>query len=339
MQSLSTASTDRLQASPEVPPVEPLPASVTVWSDALIVVLITISTAVVCARFNVSEMLRRWTAPWERIQLDELPAILLILAVCLAWFAARRYREAQREVARRRMAEAQVGLALTHVRRLSQQHVALQEQERRVLARELHDEMGQYLQLIKLDAVSLRDGKTHEPGLQSAQARVIVENCNHLHAMLTGLLQRLRPVGLDELGLVAALEHCVSTWRARLPGIDVQLTASGEYGDVPETSALTAYRLVQEGLTNIAKHANAKSVRILLERTPDAKSRNAMHVEVSDDGKGFDVKSPASGLGLIGMRERVEGLGGRLEVSGSPGMGTRLGAWIPAINDDIGEAA
>jgi len=339
MQSLITASTDRLQASPEVPPVEPLPGSVTVWTDALVVVLITISTAVVCARFNVSEMLRRWTAPWERIQLDELPAILLILAVGLAWFAARRYREAQREVARRRMAEAQVGLALTHVRRLSQQHVALQEQERRVLARELHDEMGQYLQLIKLDAVSLRDGKTHDPGLQSAQAGVIVENCNHLHAMLTGLLQRLRPVGLDELGLVAALEHCVSTWRARLPGVDVQLTTSGEFDEVPEAAALAAFRLVQEALTNISKHAGAQSVRVLLARSRGPQFGDAIQLEVTDDGRGFDVAPPSGGLGLIGMRERVEGLGGRLEVSGSLGMGTRLGAWIPAINDDIGEAA
>jgi two-component system sensor histidine kinase UhpB len=64
-----------------------------------------------------------------------------------------------------------------------------------------------------------------------------------------------------------------------------------------------------------------------------------MHVEVTDDGKGFDMKSPAGGLGLIGMRERVEGLGGRLEVSGSPGKGTRLGAWIPAMTADVGEAA
>ena len=119
----------------------------------------------------------------------------------------------------------------------------------------------------------------------------------------------------------------------------MQLTTSGEYGDVPEACALTAYRLVQEALTNIAKHAGAHSVRVLLERTRASESRDAMHVEVTDDGKGFDMKSPAGGLGLIGMRERVEGLGGRLEVSGSPGKGTRLGAWIPAMTADVGEAA
>jgi signal transduction histidine kinase len=199
--------------------------------------------------------------------------------------------------------------------------------------------LGQYLQVIKLDAVSLRDATTHDPVLHSTQAGAIVANCNHLHTMLTDLLQRLRPVGLDELGLAAALEHCVSTWRARLPGIDVQLTTSGEYGDVPEACALTAYRLVQEALTNIAKHAGAGSVRVLLERTRAPESRDALHVEVTDDGKGFDMKSPAGGLGLIGMRERVEGLGGRLEVSGSPGKGTRLGAWIPAMTADVGNAA
>jgi signal transduction histidine kinase len=307
-------------------------------TDALIVAALTIATAVLCALFDFSELLRRWTAPWERIQLDELPAIFLVLAVGLAWFAARRYGEARREVARRRTAEAQLGLALAHVRRLSQQYVAIQEQERRSIARELHDELGQYLQVIKLDAVNLRDAPTPDPARLSAQAGAIVESCNHLHAMLTGLLHRLRPVGLDELGLAAALEHCVATWRARLPGIAVQLTSSGEYGDVPEASALAAYRAVQEALTNVARHADATTVCVLLERIRDPQCQDAIHVEVGDDGRGWDMRAPAQGLGLIGMRERVEGLGGRMEVSGSPGLGARVRAWIPISTSD-GDAA
>ena len=307
-------------------------------TDALIVAALTIATAVLCALFDFSELLRRWTAPWERIQLDELPAIFLVLALGLAWFAARRYHEARREVARRRTAEAQLGLALAHMRRLSQQHVALQEQERRAIARELHDELGQYLQVIKLDAVNLRDAPTRDSVSLSTQAGAIVESCNHLHAMLTGLLHRLRPVGLDELGLAAALEHCVATWRARLPGVAVQLTSSGEYGDVAEAPALAAYRAVQEALTNIAKHAEATTVCVLLERTRDPPCHDAIHVEVSDDGRGWDMRSPVGGLGLIGMRERVEGLGGRMEVSGSPGRGARVRAWIPVSPSDHGES-
>jgi signal transduction histidine kinase len=148
----------------------------------------------------------------------------------------------------------------------------------------------------------------------------------------------LRPVGLDELGLAAAVEHCLSTWRTRLPGIEVHLTTSGEYGDVQEAPALTAYRLVQEAITNIAKHSDAQSVRVLLERTRDPQSYDTIHIEVVDDGKGIDTKSHAGGLGLIGMRERVEGLGGRLDVSGAPGTGTRLCAWIPATSLNNGDA-
>jgi signal transduction histidine kinase len=299
------------------------------WGDVVVVIAFAILVAALCALFNVSELMRRWTASWEHIQLDELPAILLAVALGLAWFAWRRYREAHQELARRRAAEVRAGLALSHVRRLSQRHITVQEQERRTIARELHDELGQYLQVVKLDAVVLRDDAARNDEAVGARASAIIDNCNHIHDVLTGLLQHLRPVGLDELGLSAALEHCVGSWRARLPGTVIDLTATDDYGDVGDSSALAIYRVVQEAMTNIAKHAHAKSVRVGLRRIRRTEAVEEICVEILDDGAGFETGGPTRGLGLIGMRERVESLGGSLEVTSTLGYGARLTARIP----------
>ncbi len=301
------------------------------WRDAAIVVAVTAVAALLCVRFDVSEMIRSWTAPWESIQLDELPGILLVLAVALAWFAARRYREAGRELRRRCLAEERAAAALADNRRLSHEYVRLQESERKGLAQELHDELGQYLNVIKLDAVGLRDN-----GLESApavrdRARSIVENCDRIHRALAALIRQLRPVGLDELGLAAAVEHCVDTWRARLPGTELRLSVRGDFSQLPEAGCLTVYRLVQEALTNVAKHALPAHVVIELAGAVRDSRADAVEVTVADDGPGVDLSAPTNGLGLIGMRERVAALEGTLEVTSSPGWGFRLMARIPVV--------
>jgi signal transduction histidine kinase len=291
------------------------------WRDTLVVACATAIMAILCVQFDFSEALRRWTAPWERFQLDELPAVLVVLAAGLAWLAARRYTEAGRELRRREIAELQLEAALTDNRRLSQQYVLLQEAERKRLARELHDEFGQYLNVIKLDAVAFREG--HTEGLHE-RAEAIVANCNHIHGALTSLIRQLRPVGLDELGLAAALEHCVDTWRPRLPEVRLDLNLVGELDDLTEAVTLTVYRVMQEGLNNVAKHARAQRVVMEVERTGEL-----IRVTIADDGVGADTKAPTQGLGLIGMRERVAALAGQLEVTSDPGKGLKLRARIP----------
>jgi two-component system, NarL family, sensor histidine kinase UhpB len=301
-----------------------------VWQDTIIVALATAVVAGVCVRFDFSEALRRWTAPWERFQLDELPAVLVVLAAGLAWFAARRYGEAGRELRRREVAEAQLAAALADNRRLSQQYVRLQEAERKSLARELHDELGQYLNVIKLDAVAIRDGRLPGAVATSERAEAIVANCNHIHAALTSLIRQLRPVGLDDLGLSAALEHCIDTWRPRLPDVRLDLALVGEFDDLTEAVTLTVYRVVQEGLTNVAKHAAAGRVTMRLERAASrTDAQDLIEVTIADDGVGFDTGTRTQGLGLIGMRERVAALAGRLEMVSAPGRGFELKAQIP----------
>ena len=295
-----------------------------VWQDTIAVALATAIMAVVCVQLDVSEALRRWTAPWERFQLDELPAVLVVLAVGLAWFAARRYAEAGRELRRRELAEAQLEVALTNNRRLSQQYVQLQEAERKSLARELHDELGQYLNVIKLDAVGMRDGHLSGVAVLHERAEAIVANCNHIHGALTALIRQLRPVGLDDLGLEAALEHCVDTWRPRLAAVNLDLAVSGELGDLGEVATLTVYRVIQEGLNNIAKHACAGQVTLRVERAADIIS-----ITIADDGVGTDPNAGTHGLGLIGMQERLAALDGRMEIISAPGEGFELRARIP----------
>jgi signal transduction histidine kinase len=299
------------------------------FRDAMLVGIVTLGAWVICGIFNFTEVLRRLNAPYERYQLDELPSVLLVLGLGLTWFATRRYGEARQEIARRKSAEAQLAAALADNRRLAQQYVQLQESERKALARELHDELGQYLNVIKLDAVGIRDEHAAAQTAMHRRASTIVENCNHIHGALATLIRELRPTGLDELGLAAALEHCVETWRARLPGVSLRLSIAGDFTGLPESITVTLFRLVQEALTNVAKHAAASEVTVRLGRTVAGNAGDRIDLAVADNGIGTTPGVASQGLGLIGMRERVMGLAGKLIFTSSPGQGFELSVQIP----------
>lgn len=275
-----------------------------------------------------------WTAPWERYELDELPGVLLFVSVALAWYSWRRAREARAELHRRIVVEARLAETLSENSRLSLSHVRLQEAERKQLARELHDELGQHLNAIKIDAVSIRnwsEGRLHEA---HAAARGIVQATDHVHGIVRDMLQRLRPVGLDELGLSAALEHLVQHWRARHPAMRVTLNIRGDIDDRDERENITLYRMVQEGLTNAVKHAHAREVCITLARAADA-----VRLAVSDDGVGASAWQAGGGLGLVGMRERVQALGGSFAVVTHRGGGFSIQAVIPVAPALVEQAA
>ncbi len=314
------------------------PAATDLWRsssptfDALLVASSAVVAGFVSVYFNLSERIQAWTAPWEGLQLDELPQVLLVLATALAWFAWRRNSEARRQLVQRRAAEVALDAALTDNRRLSQQHVAVQESDRKRLARELHDELGQYLNVIKLDAVTIQ--RDHAPTGPTARERAvaIVDNCDHIHRALTAIVRELRPVGLDELGLPAAVEHCIAAWRKRLPSTRIELATIGAFSSIGEMTGLTAYRVIQEAMTNAAKHACARTITVRLEQRPGpVEGMGTVSITVTDDGVGVGAASgtAGAGLGLIGMRERVSALAGTLEVTASPGRGFTLEARIP----------
>jgi signal transduction histidine kinase len=199
--------------------------------------------------------------------------------------------------------------------------VAAQELERRRLARELHDETGQALTSILLGL------KTLEQSVETEQSREAVAAVRELVVSTLRDVRRLavelRPAALDDFGLAPALERLAETVRQDT-SVEVEIEV-GIGGDrLPADVETTMYRIVQEALTNISKHADATRVSILL-----ARKKHAVVIVVEDDGGGFDPGDKTTGLGLAGMRERVMLLGGQLRVETSPGRGTTIAAEVP----------
>jgi two-component system, NarL family, sensor histidine kinase UhpB len=219
-------------------------------------------------------------------------------------------------------------ISITRNHRLTQQLIYLQEEERKHLARDLHDELGQCLTAILADATALlRLSETRLPEAK-ASAQAVLEVTHDVMDLLRAMLQRLRPDVLDELGLLPALEELVANWRERNVGESCISKFSNDLNGLPDELRITPYRVVQECLTNISRHAHARRVRVEVIRVWGSEGDSELRIEVEDDGRGFDVAT-ADGFGLSGMRERVEGLGGVFRVQSGVGQGTRVTAILP----------
>lgn len=199
--------------------------------------------------------------------------------------------------------------------------VDAQELERRRLARELHDETGQALTSILLGLKSLEETlQTNESRAATAALReLVVATLQDVRRLAV----ELRPSVLDDFGLVAALEHLTSAF-AEQTGIAVDFGAALGDDRVPGEVETAVYRIVQESLTNVVKHARARRVSIALTRM-----EGSLKAVVEDDGQGFDPEHADGGHGLIGMRERLALLGGRLRIESSPGSGTTIASDVP----------
>jgi two-component system, NarL family, sensor histidine kinase UhpB len=308
------------------------PIGYELWRDLVAVFGITALSIVLSAHFNLNEAFFAMTRRVERLQLDELPIGGVVLLLGLVWLSWRRYRQAYRELHARRLAEARLAGVLADNRRLAQENLRVQELERKRLARELHDEFGQYLQAIKLDAVAIVAPGGNDAAAAASASAAILRSVEHIHRAMNSMIARLRPVGLDELGLVAAIEHLIEQWHQRLPEVRIDLTVRGDLERLGETLSLTSYRLIQESLTNVYKHAGARHVAIVVEQArsqPGPADEPELRVEVADDGCGMQTTAPGSGFGLSGMRERVESAGGSFLVQSAPGAGFRVVARFP----------
>jgi signal transduction histidine kinase len=200
--------------------------------------------------------------------------------------------------------------------------VEAQELERKHLARELHDETGQALTSILLGLKPLEQAVSteEERAVVAAVRQLVVSTLQDVRRLAV----ELRPATLDDFGLVAALEHLAET-TGKTPGMRVDLVTELGEERLPGEIETTLYRLVQEALTNVVKHSEAHRVSISLTRRP-----GAVVAVVEDDGRGFDTSAAVDGgLGLVGMRERVGLLGGRMRIEAAPGAGTTLSAEVP----------
>jgi two-component system sensor histidine kinase UhpB len=214
------------------------------------------------------------------------------------------------------------------LQKMSEQVLAAQEDERKRIARELHDETAQALTTLLIRLKILERAPT-VPEMREQINELRVLTAETLEAVRK-LAVELRPATLDDLGLVAALEGYTDAYGAHMP-VRVAFSAEGfddVDGRLPPQVELVLYRVVQEALTNAAKHAEAHEVRVELCRRP-----HEVVAAVADDGQGFDVdemmRSRERGLGLFGMQERLALVGGQLVIDSSPGHGTRVHARVP----------
>ena len=207
------------------------------------------------------------------------------------------------------------------LRRALRRAVELQEDERKRVARELHDEVGQALTSILIRLKTLQEEETDD------EHRERLDDLRSLTAQTIEGLRRLamdlRPAALDSLGIVAALQWYTRQCAERA-GLDIKFVGPDKFERLPMETELILYRVAQEGITNAIRHGKAQNIEIYLEKKP-----NTIQLTIKDNGKGFNPVATNHGLGLVGIRERVELLDGIFNVKTTPGSGTQLLIEIP----------
>lgn len=218
---------------------------------------------------------------------------------------------------------------------LTQRTLAIQEDERRHLSQELHDELGQTITAIKAVAVSI--DRQQQPTSESVtdSAQTIIKFSNHMYEVARKMMNRLRPAILDELGLVAALQDMIDDWNEHHENIFCHFTFKGEMNHINEEIKINVFRIVQESLTNIVKHSQASDVEIKMSLTgsdSDTIVNGDLILTIHDNGIGFDINSIKPGLGLLGIRERVEALNGSFKIQSDADKGVQIDILIPLKN-------
>lgn len=198
------------------------------------------------------------------------------------------------------------------------------EDERRSLARELHDELGQYVSAIKIFTQNIKNqAKGNE--LIATSAESVTSAANQIYDGMHNIIRKLRPGSLDNLGLVETINDLVGLWQKQYPAIKV-IFKHNKVENLSEEISINIYRIIQEGMNNCLKHADASEVKIDL-----MANKRFLKITFSDNGKGFDtnILKASKQFGIVGMRERIQGLGGKFELQ-SDQNGTIITGLIPA---------
>ena len=291
--------------------------------DLSLIAVLVLAFWVLASMSELSEQVSIFSQRYEKIQLDELPLTLLVLSIGLIWFAWRRTQEAHAQLQERSRSELKVQELLQHKSDLLQRLYTAKEDERLALARELHDEMGQTSTAIRTEvAVLQRIGRLHPEADESVKR--IAESAQHLSQMTRQMLHRLRPPALDSMGLEQALMSLCDNWQNSTQNLCEFKTSALPEG-LNDYACVTVYRIVQEALTNVTRHANAKHVRVQL-----TLNTQGLNLNIEDDGQGMaDTQAVHQGFGLLGMQERVASVAGRMSISSKLGQGVRLAIQIP----------
>lgn len=211
---------------------------------------------------------------------------------------------------------------LTH---LIQRHI---EDERRSLARELHDELGQYVTAIKTFAVAIGNKTRVKMPDVAAHAQTIAAAADHIYDGMHNIIHQLRPGALDNLGLSETLRDSVAEWQGQHPDVRFSLNFSGKLDSLGETLNINLYRIVQESVTNALRYAQATMLEISLEQ----QENGTLQLSIKDNGVGMNICNvdQSQHFGLLGMRERTQALHGTFNLDAAPGQGTCITVTVPA---------
>lgn len=283
-----------------------LPRSKHYWRkltfDLVFVLLIFCSAYLLSSYFNLSDHFFLWAKKYEAsLDIDELPIGLLASLTALLWLSERR------------IYESNILMKQNHA--LLQRVLEVQETERKRIAQDLHDDLGQHLNAIKAQATILLLDNTNSPDTRMTAQR-ISETADYSYQAARQMMHSLRPVALDELGLATALEYLIETWSSAQGRADsftkYHININGNIDQFDEQINIRIFRIVQESLTNIAKHARANIAVINV-----TYFANNLQLNIKDDGIGFNMTKPHQGYGLMGMTERADALGGSLTINSS----------------------
>ena len=253
-----------------------------------------------------------------RLSFGWITLIALLLGFAISGITLIRMKALQRESK----------AAASELRDLSGQLRTTQEQERKYLARELHDQVGQMLTGIRMDLASIAKLHSDSDSKVSFQIARAKTNVEQTLKVIRNIAMLLRPSMLDDLGLTPALSWLIKEV-SRSSGIEIDSDIDPSGDSLPDAHRTCLYRIVQEALTNASRHSEARRAQIVLKAAPDW-----ITATIADDGRGFDLQNiKGRGLGLLGMEERVRELGGSIDIQSSPGRGTRIYITLPRAEE------
>lgn len=291
-------------------------------------------------QFNIASALG---GKWQAIARDPSPSAYLDFPELIlerpdkgVWIVMARFRQVLSEtgeiqeihgyftdITEQYLAEKELSQLFVENRALAGHAMQAQEEERCRLAREIHDDVGQYLTAIRLDAATIPN--IDDRVSASVYLERIAKHAEYIQIAIKRIIRRLRPAALDAHGLVEAIQQLVHDWCKQNPEIDCSMDLDESCNRLPETISIVIFRIIQEALTNISRHAQASHVHIFL------KNKNQeLLVRIKDDGLGIN-SSPVTpnSFGLTGMRERIESLHGSFALASRPNAGLTITAIIP----------
>ena len=266
--------------------------------------------------------------PWWR-ELQVLTAAAAGFILVTGLFGWSHYRTA----CERHRSEQHIERLLAENRRLIASLFTSNEIQRRDLARDLHDELGQWLAAIQVNTRVVANYLASCDDTEVVDsARTIADSALEINHVIRDMVRMLRPPLLDTMGLQASLEDLVAHWQKYQTETRCALNVGGDIDHLPEALSISVYRILQEALANVTKHARASQVVVTVTRDADA----LLHIGVSDDGIGMATADPqhsdsrtTAGVGLLGIRERAAALGGHLKISAAQPHGSRLDLQLP----------